>query len=460
MTNSKKLSTGTKIAYGIGDFASQLVWTFAGNYLTIFYTDIVGLAPAIASAIMLIARIWDGINDPMFGAIAERTQTKWGHFRPYILFGAPFLALFNVLTFTAPFGHGTGGVVWASFSYIMLGMLYTVVNLSYGSLSNVMTTDPQERIELNSWRMIGTNVGACFLSAISMPLIMKFSGGAGATVTSKGYIFTTTIFAICSLPLFFLLFKCCKEVVRPVRDVKQFSVWKSFAIVLTNKPLLMIFFTLLFYMTALFGRIGLCIYYFIYNMKRFDLIALLMMAPSLCAAISIFLTRKLVNYFPKKTLGCLSLVGCGIALIAFYVTPFSDTTMIIIWTAVFGLFMFGTPLFMGSVPECIDYQELNTGIRSDGISYAFTSLATKFGSAFGASVGLMIMARCGYVANAKQSVEALKGINFAVNLFPAILFFVALIPWILYPLNEAKSREIRAKLEQKAAEGQQTVLEA
>jgi GPH family glycoside/pentoside/hexuronide:cation symporter/probable glucitol transport protein GutA len=103
MKETRKLSLGTKMVYGLGDFASQLVWTFVGNYLTIFYTDIVGLAPAIASTIMLVARIWDGINDPMFGAIAERTRSKWGRFRPYILFGAPILALFNVLAFTSPF---------------------------------------------------------------------------------------------------------------------------------------------------------------------------------------------------------------------------------------------------------------------------------------------------------------------------------------------------------------------
>ena len=130
MEQTKKLSLGTKIVYGLGDFASQLVWTFVGNYLTIYYTDVVGLAPAIASAIMLIARIWDGINDPMFGAIAERTHSKWGRFRPYILFFSPILAVFNVLAFTAPFGNGKAGVAWAAFSYIGLGMLYTVVNLS------------------------------------------------------------------------------------------------------------------------------------------------------------------------------------------------------------------------------------------------------------------------------------------------------------------------------------------
>lgn len=451
MTETEKLSLGNKIVYGLGDFASQLVWTFVGNYLTIYYTDVVGLAPAIASAIMLIARIWDGINDPMFGAIAERTKSKWGRFRPYILFGAPFLALFNILAFTAPFGNQTAGVIWAAFSYIGLGMLYTAVNLSYGSLATVMTVDSQERVELNSWRMIGTNLGSCFLSAVSMPLILKFSNSD--TATGHGYTLTTLVFAICSLPLFFLLVKCCKEVVMPVAGEKQVSVLKSFKVVLTNKPLLLIFFTMLLYMTGMFGRIGLAMYYFIYNMGRYDLISVLMMAPTICAAISIFFTRKLVNYIPKKILGIISLGGSGLALVALYLTPSSNATAVIVLSAVYGLFQFATPLFMGSVPECIDYQECNTGVRSDGVSYAFVSLATKFGSAFGTSIGLMMMAAFGYAANAEQSAEALHGINLTVNLVMGLLFLAAIIPWLFYPLTAKKCKEIREVLDAKRASG-------
>ena len=142
-----RLSKKTLFAYGCGDFASNLCWTFVGSYLSVFYTDVVGMAPAIASMIMLIAKIWDGVNDPMFGMIAERTNSKKGRFRPYIFYGAPFLALFSVLTFTT-FGKGSAAVGWAAFSYIGCGMLYTVVNLSYGSLSTVMTTNAEDIAQL------------------------------------------------------------------------------------------------------------------------------------------------------------------------------------------------------------------------------------------------------------------------------------------------------------------------
>ena len=149
MGEKKKATKAAIICYAFGDIASQFVWTFVGSYLTIFYTDIVGLAPAAVSAIMMVARIWDAFNDPMMGAIAERTRSKWGRFRPYIAFGCPFLAVFAVLTFTGPFGNGTAGVLWAAFTYIAAGMLYTLTNIPYSSLNAVMTEDADQRNMLN-----------------------------------------------------------------------------------------------------------------------------------------------------------------------------------------------------------------------------------------------------------------------------------------------------------------------
>lgn len=153
MEKKLKATKAATICYGFGDLASQFVWTYVGSYLTIYYTDIVGLAPAAVSVIMMLARIWDAINDPMMGAIAERTRSKFGRFRPYIAFGAPFLAIFSVLTFTNPFsGKSTAGVIWAAAIYIIAGMLYTLVNIPYGAMAAVMTEDADQRNILNTSR--------------------------------------------------------------------------------------------------------------------------------------------------------------------------------------------------------------------------------------------------------------------------------------------------------------------
>ena len=173
------------ICYGFGDLASQFVWTFVGSYLTIYYTDIVGLAPAIVSVIMMGARIWDAINDPMMSAIAERTRSKFGRFRPYIAFGCPFLAIFAVLTFTNPFGGGSAaGATWAAVTYIIAGMLYTLVNIPYAALSGVMTEDANQRNKINTSRNIGMNLGMVIVNALSAGLALRFSG-EGAEVANR-----------------------------------------------------------------------------------------------------------------------------------------------------------------------------------------------------------------------------------------------------------------------------------
>ena len=172
----KQLSRKSIVSYALGDLASQLVWTYVGMYLTVYYLDVVGLAPAVASLIMLIAKVWDAINDPMMGAICERTKSKYGRFRPYILYGAPLLAIFSILTFTAPFGNGAAGAIWATVTYIGAGMLYTLTNIPYGALAGVMTTHTEERVKLNSARGVGMQIGIMIVSFAGALLLSAISG--------------------------------------------------------------------------------------------------------------------------------------------------------------------------------------------------------------------------------------------------------------------------------------------
>ena len=213
-TSVKRASTLGVICYGLGDLASQFIWTFVGSYLTIFYTDIVGFAPVIVSGIMLLARVWDAINDPMMGAICERTQSKYGRFRPYILYGAPLLAIFSILTFTAPFGNGAAGAVWATVTYIGAGMLYTLTNIPYGALAGVMTTHTEERVKLNSARGVGMQIGIMIVSFAGALLLSAISGNP-EHITGKSYTIVAVIFAVIATPMFFLVFKNTKEVIAP-----------------------------------------------------------------------------------------------------------------------------------------------------------------------------------------------------------------------------------------------------
>lgn len=449
--STKKLSKKTLFAYGCGDFASNLCWTFIGSYLSVFYTDVVGMTPAIASVIMLIAKIWDGINDPMFGAIAERTNTKKGRFRPYIFYGTPFLALFSVLSFTT-LGKGATAIIWASFTYIGCGMLYTIVNLSYGSLSTVMTTDPEDISQLTSWRMMGTNLSAVVINAITAPLLMAFSGGS-RTYTAMGYTKVSLLFAICAVPLFYFLYANCKERIIPEVSATRVPISVSIKSVITNKPLMLIFCIQLLAMTAFFGRMGVVIYYLMYNVQRFDLIAAFMSLPSIFTVLGIVLTKNYVVKFGKKKMAAIGYIGSGLSLIGIYLVGdllgYTNITILLVLHCLYGLFCFSFPIPMAMIPEAINYEQDKTGIRSDGTSYATVSLSTKFGSAIGVSGALLIMGATGYIANTQQSVEALKGINLTTNLIFGIMFILCLIPLKIYPLNEEKNEEIRKRLDEK-----------
>ena len=453
-TGEKRLSRVTLVAYGCGDLASNLCWTFIGSYLTVYYTDVVGIAPGIAAAIMLGARVWDGVNDPMFGAIAERTRTKQGRFRPYIFWGTPFLAVFTVLTFTnfLGTGDGVGPVLWATGTYIICGMLYTVVNLSYGSLSTVMTTNLDDIAQLNSWRMIGTNVSAVALSAITPPLLMMFSGGE--QFTPEAYTEVAIIFAICSIPLFYFVWAMCKETIKPVDkpDGEKVSLIQSFKAVVTNGPLMIIFLIQLLVLCGVFGRIGTVLYYLMNNVSRFDLISLFMALPSLMTVLGIICTKNFVVRIGRKKMMIIGFAGSGIALIALYFIGWDNIPLIIICSAVYGFFSFSGPIPMAMVPDAINYMEDKTGVRADGTSYAVVSLSTKFGNAFGVALGLLIMGAFGYDGTAMvQTPEALEGINLTVNLLFGALFLLACIPAALFPLSEKRCNDINARLAAKRA---------
>lgn len=447
----RKVSKIHMICYGLGDLASQFVWTFVGTYLTVFYSDIVGLAPIAISAIMLCARLWDGINDPMMGAIAERTRSKYGRFRPYILFGAPFLAVFSVLTFTAPFGNGTGGVIWAAVIYIIAGMLYTLVNIPYGALAGVMTEDSNERNQLNAWRSVGMNVGMIIVNSCSSFIMLAFSNGA-KVAEKRGYFMTALIYCIISVPMFFAVFASSKEVVKPLKTQEKTPLKETIKNVVQNKYLMILFLVMLLQMTAFMGRIAVTTYYVIYCLGAFSLIALIMTIPSIGGAITSFFVAPIVKRFGKRNVLMISMLIQAIGLFVVYLAPFDHLKMIIAGHIIFGLFNIGFPITLSMVADAVDYQELKSGVRTDGTAYATYGLATKIGNALGGSIGILLLAHFGYVANAQQTAETLKGINTVVNLIPAILFVIGAAVCLLWKMSDEDADNIRKELDEKRKE--------
>lgn len=442
-----KLPRLALFAYGLGDFASSMCWTFIGSYLSVFYTDILGLAPAIASVLMMCARISDALFDPIFGAIAERTHSRYGRFRPYILFGAPVLAVLSVGCFV---NWGTGNkltIILAFVAYLFCGLAYTVVNLSYGSLSTVMTTDPDDISQLNSYRMMGMNLANVILSAVTPFLLILFSGSN--RVVAGSYFKVAVLFAILSLPLFYFMVLNCRERITPIHTTK-IEIRSTLKAVTHNYPLMLIMIIQILAMSAAMGRLGILAYYCIYNIKNIGLMSAFMALPSLGTVAGIFLTKNFTVKIGKKKMAALGYSLSAVTLIIMFIvgeiTKYKSVTILLILNTLYGFFCFFFPIPMAMVNDAINYGEYKFKIRSDGTAYAVTSLATKFGQAIGVSGAVAVIGVAGYVPNRAQTLTTMTGINFATNLLIAIIFLLCLIPLAIYPLNEKMSLDLIDKL--------------
>jgi len=449
MDQLKKASKAAVFCYGLGDLASQFVWTFVGSYLSIYYSDVVGLGPGAIAAIMLIARIWDAFNDPMMGAVAENSSSKFGRFRPWIAFGCPVLAIFAVLTFTNPFGGGSSaGVVYAGVTYIIAGMLYTLVNIPYGALAGVMTEDSEQRNTLNAFRNIGMNVGMIIVNALSPVLLLAFSGSGATVATGSGYTWTAVAYSIVSIPLFLAVFFTSREVVQrdPAQAKAKFDFGATVKSLVTNKYLMIVFAIMAVEMTAFMGRIAVCSFYVIYCLHSFTLISLIMTIPSIGAVVGSLFVPVLAKKLGKRNVLMYSMFINAIGLLVMYFAPFDNLPMIIAGDVIFGLSNVGFPMSLSMVSDSVDYMEEKSGLRTDGTAYATYGLATKLGNAIGGAVGVPLMFMFGYVANQEQTVEAMGGINMVVNLFPAILFVVGALLCLLWDMTDKDADDIRARL--------------
>ena len=434
-----KLGFGRQLGYGLGEFAGQFFFGFWGSYLSIFYTDQVGLAPGIVSMIFLIARIWDAINDPMFGNIADRHKPhkKWGRYRPWILFGAPSLAVLGILVWRVPNLDSNGAkIAYVAITYILAGMAFTAVNVPYMSLQATLTTDMKSRGDIANIKGAFTFVGTSVVNLFTMGLVTKLGGGEP---NARGYFLTGVVFTLIGLVLYFITFASTKEEYIVEQQLEKVPLKDMAAYLFGNKPMLAVMFTLLLSMLATFGRLGVAVYYYMYCCHAFDKIGLLMVIPTLCTILPTYLIPKL-NVSRKKLI-MIALIGRAVALFVLSRIDYTNITAIIICLVFVGLMNFETGMLAGLIAPAIDDAEVKKGIRMDGTAYAVVNLFAKAASAVGGAIGLAVMGAMGYVANAEQSATALTGINIAANILPAIFCIAAIIPLIMYRLTPEKIAE-------------------
>ncbi len=452
----EKTSPKLALAYGAGEVAQQMSWYMINNYLTLFYTDVVGLTASAISLIMLIARVWDAVNDPIMGDIADKTNTRWGKFRPYLMFAPPFLAIFNLLTFTVWPMEGAMKVFMCLICYIGTGMLYTILGTAHGAIVNVIAIDSQVRMNLSTARGIGSAIISFVLSAVVMPMILFF--GHSDQVSAKGFFMTSLVLSVAMLPFFWFEAALCKETYtdklhgttdkQPKKKAGFFANLKELA---KNDQLLRIAVSTLFGAICVTARMSLLTYYIIYVIGNPMIIPLVFSVMTAAQFIGTLLIPLATRFFGKKNyMLILSTFMIG-GFVGIYFFGAMSMPLLLILSFLCGLCNSAGALSYGMVSDCIEYGDWKLGARQEGLAASFLSLAVKISTAFCGVAGVQALALAGYVPNQAQTASAMAGINFVVNIIPAICGVLSILPLLGYSLTEKRVAQIRADLEEREA---------
>ncbi len=454
-TNQTKEKTPLKLTlgYGIGELGGQMSWYMINTYLMIFYTDVVGLTAGAISLIMLIARVWDAINDPMMGMICDRTNTKWGKFRPYILFAPAVLAIFNILTFTVLPVQGMTKVLLCLAFYIGAGMAYTVVQTAYASLVNVVAKDTQERQLLSAARNIFNSVGSIILGAVAMPLILFF--GNSDVATAKGYFWTTVLFSLAMVPIYLITAHICPEKyvgeLHVNKEQEKRSVVESIRMLLKNDQIVLVILNTLGGTIGIMGRMTMLSYYVIYVVGSYTMISPVYSSMSIGALIGGFFVPAGAAKFGKRNYILALNVLMVIGFVVMYAFPANNAAFLLAISFVIGIANSSQGVVYGMISDSIEYGDYKNGVREEGLCSSFLTLSVKLATAICGVAGAMLLSASGYVPNAEQTEAARQGINMVVNIVPAICVAVGMIPLFFYKLSNEKMEEINEALEQRRA---------
>ena len=448
-----KLSLGTKIGYAMGDFGNNFSWTFVSSYLLYFYTDVFGVSAAAVSLLLIISRIWDAVNDPIVGSLADRTRSKYGRYRPWALAAVPTAILLVITFWNHPAMSSGGKVVYLYVSYCLLVLAYTCVNLPYGTLAGSITGDIEERGQLSTFRIFGAHSAQSIIGMLVIPLVTLFGRGN----ESRGYLCTAIVFGLIIMICHGIVFKSCKETVEPPKQ-KKYPTKVNFKSLLHNKPFVLACLIQVLFGFMIYGRGAVLMYYFKYVcgdenfMTTYNLVGI---APLLIGTAAFPFVYKTIGKNNKAYAGGIGIILMGLALVGMYfVHPGTSMAWLFYVCVIF--VQFGCALFAtGSyaiITDCADYGQWKTGVRNDGFQYAFISFGNKVGMAIATSGAAAILAAVGYVANQTQSETVLNVINLMSTIIPAIFAFAMAVCFFLYKIDKNLFEKITADIANRTPE--------
>lgn len=436
----QKLTLKEKLGYGVGDTASHFVWDMVGFWILIFYTDTFGIPAAAAGTIMLIARVWDMISDPLMGIIADRTETRWGKFRPYILWMALPYSILAVLTFTTPNLGESGKIVYAGITYFLLMTVFTAINLPYSSLGAVMTSDSLERAGLNSYRFVFAFAGQLIVSGSALTLALFFGKGD----TAKGYQTTLILFAIISFILFMITFRSTRERVKPPKEQKK-SLKTDFRNLFHNRPWIILFFVGIISF-IMFAMQNLSVaYYFKYYIGKEESVQLFNITGTLALIATIPFSRYLAGKFGKRNVFITSSLLSGLFFILIYLPSRENIVLIYTFNILAKIaYAPAVPLLWTMLADTADYSEWKHGRRSTGLVFSAATFAQKAGWGIGGALAGWLLAVYNFVPNQPQSETTITGIKMMISVFPGILYMSCAILLFFYSIDR-KTCEIMEK---------------
>ena len=438
------LTFGEKFGYSLGDLAANFIFQAMLALQLDFYTHTFGLTAAQAGTLFLVVGLSVACLNPVMGLIADRTNTRWGKFRPWLLWTALPFCVIGVLTFTTPNISPAGKLVYAWTTYILLRIVYTVNNVPYASLTAVMTSDPDERTSISSYRQIAANSAGFIVASLAIPMVRFFGHGNDA----RGYQITMGLLSVLSGIFFVIAFFAVKERIQPDPQQKS-SLTQDLSDLFKNRPWVMLFLATLFYFAAIVLRGNVMLPYFRFVAGNVDLYAWFNGCGLLSLLLGVACSTAVSVRVGKRQLFMASMVLAGIFSMALFAIP-PHATVLIIATEVLRQFSFGLsgPILWAMMGDVADYGEWKLGRRASGTVTSAVVFALWAGLALGGAIAGWLFAFYGFVSAAPvQTAHAQSGILLTASVYAGLAFFAVALCVLFYPISREMNRQIADELE-------------
>lgn len=440
------ISRREKIAYGLGDTASNLIFQTVMLFLAFFYTNIFGISAATVGTMFIAVRLIDAVTDPLMGLLADKTRTRYGQFRPYLLWLVIPFAVCSILAFTTPDLTERGKVIYAYITYTLLMLAYTAINIPYSALGGALTKDPTERVSVQSYRFVFGMLGGLIVTLLTLPLVNYFGQGN----TQLGYQLTITAMSVLGVALFLLCFWGTRERVAPPPE-QTLSLRKGMAKLWQNQAFRTLALVAVVLVTGLTIKNGLAIYYVTYYLDREGLVTAFIsigMAGNIlgcaCAAI---VTQRIDKVSAYRAL---QFIAACLSGAAFWIEP-SQWQLAIVMYFLWGFFIqMATPMLWAKIADVVDFSQRQSGIRATGLVYSSVVFFIKIGIALGGGIIGWWLAWFNYQADTVQSDHTQFGILVAFTLLPAVCSLLVAFIMRRYTLTQTRVKEISEALSRNA----------